>query len=148
MMQVYQQDLGKSERAIKQVAEDLDTANRQADLLTRERDNAKAEVQSFNREISQLQEQIRSMSRKFQVDAQDSLMGHRKHLSGLENEWSNERHRLLTELSELKQAKIDLQLQVGYLLRQRESSEDEMGQLKRHFDLKRDQFKREVLGIN
>ena len=70
-----------------------------------------------------------------------------KQLKHLRDEFDVERHHLQSQIDELHKSKVELQVEVGHLSRERRAKTIELESVHRNIELTRDQFRRD-LGIN
>lgn len=144
----YQIDLEKSETSIRSLRSHLDTFAQNTQLIKQERDAAITEAKEQAREVAVLHERIRRIIKESDLDHEQRIQKQREQVASLQDQWSLEREALQREIYALKKGKVDLQVELGWVLRDKRSNEVELSHALKNLDIQRDKYKRELLSGN
>lgn len=87
------------------------------------------------------------MSNKHNEEITELIATHRKQLNSFQQQWQLEGENFLKEINQLKKTKVDLQVEIGTLLRGNREAEVNLAQTLQRLDVQRDKFRKEILGV-
>lgn len=146
LIQRYQMDSGQYEASTASVRQQLDATLHTLALTQRERDDAWKLSENQGRDLAVLHERYKSLTRTQLAEHDQTVFEFRQKLDQFQQQWSTERDQMINEIQQLRQSKVDLQCEIGLLLRNKRSTEVELHQAIEHLQIQSDAFRADILG--
>ncbi|KAI8926949.1 hypothetical protein BC831DRAFT_454449 [Entophlyctis helioformis] len=115
-----------------------------AERARSERDHTIEQLHRVNKDLASLDENQRRMQREKDEEIADLMTRSKAQMKTMREQFETERHGLQCQVDEMQKAKIELQIEVGHLTRDRRSATMELESMHRNITLTRDQFRRDL----
>ncbi|KAJ3271651.1 hypothetical protein HK104_004651, partial [Borealophlyctis nickersoniae] len=112
-----------------------------------ERDEASARAEQAVKDKKRVEETLGRVVRKKEGEVAEVLCKSNKQIKSLREHYDAERTKLQSRIDELESAKIELQVEIGQLMRDKRAAEFDLNTIQERVESSRDQFKRD-LGIS
>ncbi|EGF76519.1 hypothetical protein BATDEDRAFT_92679 [Batrachochytrium dendrobatidis JAM81] len=143
-LQKYMLDFERKNAELLSTKDRLKEITFNIDRVKEERDHALEQMQKLTKENSLLEDSIKRVTRSKDEEIDELLTRSKNQLSTIREQSESVRIGMQTQIDMLQKSKIDLQVEVGKLSRERRSVTYELEAVHRNIALTRDQFRRDL----